>query len=132
MSDVFRPIGKEEYLQARPWGMAVSIDLYDCDQATIRDRVLLETFTHELCDLLNVTRYGPTQLVRFGTDPAVCGYSMVQLIESSLVSAHFAETSNAVYLDIFSCAYYDAAAAVEFAKQFFKSQKAVVHSNLRR
>jgi S-adenosylmethionine/arginine decarboxylase-like enzyme len=131
VSLAFRPICRQEYEQIRPWGISTSIDLHDCDPATIRDRDLLESFTHRLCELLNVTRFGPTQLVRFGSDPAVYGYSMVQLIETSLVSAHFAETSNAVYLDTFSCAYYDAAAAVEFAKQFFRSEKAIVYSNLR-
>jgi hypothetical protein len=32
---------------------------------------------------------------------------MIQLIETSLISAHFADASWAIYLDVFSCAPYD-------------------------
>ena len=44
---------------------------------------------------------------------------MTQLIETSLVSAHFANQTNATYLDIFSCKYYNPFEASEFAKEFF-------------
>ena len=33
----------------------------------------------------------------------------------------FAENSNTVYLDLFSCKWYDAEAAAEFAKEFFQA-----------
>jgi len=45
---------------------------------------------------------------------------MTQLIETSLISAHFANQTNNVYLDIFSCKYYEPEAAAQFAKNFFK------------
>jgi S-adenosylmethionine decarboxylase len=88
-------------------------------------------FTHELCDLLEVKRFGETRVVRFGDDPRVYGYSMVQLIETSLVSAHFAEDSNTVYLDIFSCKWCDAEAAAEFARKFFRAERIRVQTCLR-
>lgn len=131
MTVVFRPVSKEEYEQSKAWGLLTSIDIYGCDPAIIRTAETIERFTHGLCDLLGVRRFGPTQIVRFGADPAVFGYSMVQLIETSLVSAHFAEESNAVYLDVFSCAYYDGAAAVDFSRRFFGGQSVRVQSSLR-
>lgn len=76
-------------------------------------------------------RYGEPQIVRFGRDAAVYGYSMVQLIETSLVSAHFAESSNTVYLDVFSCKYYDPRMAVEYANDFFASSRYHVTVSLR-
>lgn len=85
-----------------------------------------------MCDLLGVRRFGPPQIVRFGADPAVYGYSMVQQIETSLVSAHFAEDTNAVYLDLFRCRWYDASVAVAFAQEFFKGGSVRVHTSLRR
>ncbi len=72
-------------------------------------------------------RYGDTQVVRFGDDPRVTGFSMTQLIETSLVSAHFADHSKAIYLDIFSCAPYDPQEAAGFAAHFFKAQDHRVH-----
>jgi S-adenosylmethionine/arginine decarboxylase-like enzyme len=52
----------------------------------------------------------------------VAGYSMIQLIETSLISGHFANESNAAYLDIFSCKNYDPAIVEEFSKVFFGAQ----------
>ena len=121
-----------EFDSSDAWGLATSIDMQGCDPDTIRSRDAIEAFTTAACDRLGVTPYGPPQIVRFGASPEIYGYSMVQLIETSLVSGHFAETTNAVYLDIFSCKWYDAAAVVEFAMQFFKSTSVRIHTCLRR
>jgi S-adenosylmethionine decarboxylase len=66
-------------------------------------------------------RYGETQVVYFGEDPRVTGFSMTQLIETSLISAHFADASCAIYLDVFSCAPYEPNDVAEFAKKYFKA-----------
>jgi S-adenosylmethionine decarboxylase len=68
-------------------------------------------------------RFGETQVVRFGDDPRVTGFSMTQLIETSLISAHFADNSRAIYLDVFSCAPYNSNEAANFGAQFFKAQR---------
>ena len=117
---------------SKAWGIATAIDLYGCDPDAIRDAKKIERFTHQLCDMLRVKRFGETQIVRFGRDPKVYGYSMVQLIETSLVSAHFAEDSNAVYLDVFSCKWYDAQIAAEFARRFFSAERVRLDTRLRR
>jgi S-adenosylmethionine decarboxylase len=124
-------IGQEDFESSKAWGLATTVDIYGCEPESIRSRDLIVQFTHELCDQLGVKRYGETQVVRFGEDERVYGYSMVQLIETSLVSAHFAEESNAVYLDVFSCKWYDAAAAAELAKKYFQSEDIRVTSCLR-
>jgi len=67
----------------------------------------------------------------FGDDPVVHGFSMTQLIETSLVSAHFAEESDSVYLDVFSCKFYDAKELVEYAMKFFEGEYYNAHSILR-
>ena len=56
---------------------------------------------------------------------------MTQLIETSLISAHFANQSNTTYLDVFSCKAYDPKTVVEFAKSFFKAKKVKRHTVLR-
>jgi len=55
----------------------------------------------------------------------------VQLIETSLISGHFANITNNAYLDIFSCKYYDPSVVVEFTKNFFKSKEVKMHYILR-
>lgn len=104
------------------WGVSSCIDLYECDLQLMRDEAAIKRFVRELCELIKMRRFGDTQLVRFGDDPRVTGFSMTQLIETSLISAHFADNSQAIYLDLFSCAPYDPNEAAEFAARFFKAQ----------
>ncbi len=105
------------------WGYSAAIDLYDCDPDLIRCAASIKRFVKTLLVTIDMKAYGPCQVVHFGDDPQVSGYSMVQLIETSCLTAHFAEKSNAVYLDIFSCKAYDAEKAAELAMDFFKAQK---------
>ena len=125
-------VTRTDYESSAAWGLSTTVNLSGCNPDTLRSREAIVRFTHELCDLLGVQRFGDTQVVRFGSDPRVYGYSMVQLIETSLVSAHFAEDSNAIYLDIFSCRWYDARVAAEFAARFFDARSVQLQSCLRR
>ena len=76
--------------------------------------------------------FGKTVVVDFGDDPRVAGFSMTQLIETSLISGHFGGPNNPyVYLDIFSCKAYPPYKTAEFAKKFFEAKKAVVKVNFR-
>jgi S-adenosylmethionine/arginine decarboxylase-like enzyme len=116
----------------QPWGVSSCIDLYDCELSLMQDEAAIRRFVRELCDLIRMRRFGETQVVRFGDDPRVTGFSMTQLIETSLVSAHFADNSRAIYLDVFSCAPYDAHAAARFAAQFFRAGRCNVQVVSRR
>ena len=110
--------GSNEY-----WGISSSIDLYECDLARMQDAEAIREFVRVLCDRIKMRRYGETQVVFFGDDPRVTGFSMAQLIETSLISAHFADASCAIYLDVFSCAAYEPEEVAEFAKEYFRAAR---------
>ena len=105
------------------WGLHSGIDLHGCNPKTIRSPEKIKQFVVELCDLIEMKRFGECVVVDFGEDPRVSGYSMTQLIETSLISAHFGHAENPyVYLDVFSCKYYNPEVAAEFAKKFFEAK----------
>ena len=56
---------------------------------------------------------------------------MVQLIETSLISAHFANLTNAVYLDVFSCKVYDPEVVQTFAQRYFEGKTRNLSMTLR-
>jgi S-adenosylmethionine/arginine decarboxylase-like enzyme len=114
----------------KAWGILTSVDLQDCDSHLIRDAKQIEAYVVQLCELIGMKRYGACQLVHFG-EGRVAGYSMVQLIETSLISGHFANDTNSAYLDIFSCKGYDPAVVEEFSKNFFGARRST-HSALLR
>lgn len=121
----------ERYAQENPWGLATSVDLQDCNPSLIRSAEKIRGFVDALCKLIDMNKFGPTVVVDFGEDPRVSGYSMTQLIETSLISGHFANTSNAAYIDIFSCKAYPPYVAAEFAREFFEAQDMRVSINFR-
>ena len=104
-------------------GIASAIDIYDCNPGKIRNTEVIRRFVVELCDLIEMKRFGETQVVHFGEDERVAGFSMVQLIETSLISAHFANLTNTVYLDVFSCKPYDPETVKAFAQSYFDGSR---------
>lgn len=119
-------------IQENAWGISSSIDIYECDGETIRSAEKIRQFVVELCDLIDMRRYMDTLVVHFGENEKVEGFSMVQLIETSLISAHFANQTNTTYLDVFSCKPYDPDIVVKFAQKFFGGKRCITHVNLRR
>lgn len=113
------------------WGIASAIDIYECSPDKIRDADEIRRFVVELCELIEMKRFGETQVVHFGEDEKVAGYSMVQLIETSLISAHFANLTNAVYLDVFSCKAYDTETVRKFAQDFFGGSRSNISVTMR-
>ncbi len=122
---------KEEYAMKNPWGVLTSVDIYKSDPEIIRDAKKIEQFVYQLCDLIDMKRFGECQVVHFGKDKKVEGFSMTQLIETSLISGHFANALNRVYLDIFSCKFYEPRKIAEFATSYFKGDNYKIQIALR-
>lgn len=122
----------KQYKKEKPWGMSTCIDLKECNPKTIRSAKKVKEFVVKMCDLIKVKRFGKTVVVDFGEDPRVSGFSMTQLIETSLISGHFVNQTNAVYLDIFSCKEYLPYKAAAFCKKFFGAKSMKIKINFRR
>ena len=114
----------DAFSKENAWGLATNVDLYGCNPDTIRDAGKIKQFVVELCDIIDMKRFGETEVVHFGPNDKVAGFSMTQLIETSLISGHFANSTNAAYIDVFSCKEYDPKAVVEYAKKFFGADSA--------
>jgi S-adenosylmethionine/arginine decarboxylase-like enzyme len=125
-------ISEKEFNEKKYFGIAMSVDLYKCSPEKIRSADEIKKFVRELCEMIKMNRYGETVVVHFGSNDKVEGFSMTQLIDSSLISGHFANSTNATYLDIFSCRYYDANVVADFAKKFFEAKEAKSNVVLRK
>lgn len=124
---------KEQYDKNGSWGILTSVDLHNCNSATIRDAELIKQYVIELCNKIEVTRFGDCQVVHFADhNEDVAGFSMVQLIETSLISGHFANKTNHAYIDIFSCKYYDPTIVETFSKEFFEADDVMTNVLLRK
>ena len=80
----------------------------------------MRLFVHDI----DMKAFGEPTIEHFAThDPNKAGFSMVQLIETSNICAHFVNELNEVYLDVFSCKSFDPEIVVNLVKQFFKTEK---------
>ena len=112
------------------FGQELVLNLVECDLKTISSKKEITRFVTELCDkVIKMKRYGKPLIPHFGHDnPITSGYSLVQLIETSSVTAHFSEYKRTVYLNIFSCAWFDHEKTVVFCQKFFGAKR--VETNL--
>jgi len=118
-------------IQPQVWGIASSVDIYNCEPQIIRNAEAIRRFVAELCELIEMKRFGETQVVHFGEDERVAGYSMVQFIETSLISAHFANLTNTAYLDVFSCKSYNPEIVRKFSQSYFGGSHSMLNLTLR-
>ena len=116
--------------EGKAWGLCTAVDLQDCNPDRMRNADPIKRYVVELCQLIGMTRFGECQVVDFG-EGRVGGYSMVQLISTSLISGHFANDTNSAYLDIFSCKGYNPEMVEAFSKDFFGARRSTATVALR-
>ncbi|MDO8517957.1 MAG: S-adenosylmethionine decarboxylase [bacterium] len=110
---------RREYQEQQAWGLLASLDLHNCNREVITNPEKIRQFVVELCERIGMVRHGECHIDQFG-EGELLGYSMFQFIETSSITAHFDDKiSNAGYIDIFSCKYFNPFKAAEFAKKFF-------------
>ncbi len=129
-------VSPEEYEQAEPlpsWGLLGSINLYGCDQAKINDPETIKNFGLALCQYIGMKPHGTTYVDKFA-EGDLEGYSMMQFIETSTITAHFDDKMGdcRAFIDIFSCQYFDVKKAAAFCGDYFDAKSAKVWSLLKK
>ena len=113
----------ELFKNGNEWGLLTSVDLRGCDPEKIRSKEVITQFSIDLCEYIKMKRFGDPIVVRFGADLRVQGYSLAQLIETSLISGHFAEDTDRAFIDIFSCKEYPPNETAEYCKKYFGAKE---------
>ena len=103
------------------WGFHLALDVARCSPKTIRCPTHIHNFTKTLVKKIDMVAYGEPQIVMFGEGNKK-GYTLIQLIQTSNIAAHFCEETNDMYLDIFSCKKYDIDEAVRVVKKYFEPE----------
>jgi S-adenosylmethionine/arginine decarboxylase-like enzyme len=110
------------------WGQHLILDLAGCPRDRLVDADNLRTWVKDLVDTIKMKAYGEPQLEHFATHSHdAAGYTLLQLIETSNICAHFAENLGQVYIDIFSCKAFDAEAALAVCRKYFQPEVVEQH-----
>ena len=105
---------------ARPWGQHLVLDLNGCPRERLTDAENLKCWVAALVDAIGMKAYGEPIIEHFATHSFdAAGFTLLQLIETSNICAHFAENLGQVYIDVFSCKTFDNDAAIAVCRRFF-------------
>lgn len=113
------------------WGRSASVDLHGCDETLLKDPKAIGRFVRQLVRLLKMHRVGKMEIKRFG-HKQLRGYSMIQFIETSTITAHFDEVGKRAFIDVFSCQKYDPKPVAKFSQRFFKAKDVKMYVEERR
>jgi S-adenosylmethionine decarboxylase len=103
---------------AEYWGYHLMLDCSGCDHEKITSKENVTEFAKKLVERIDMVAYGEPQVVNFGSGNKA-GFTLVQLIETSNICAHFVNENDTMYLDVFSCKPYDNEIVIATVDQYF-------------
>jgi S-adenosylmethionine/arginine decarboxylase-like enzyme len=107
------------------WGYHLTVDARDCNPEALRSKKTIAEFSKKLVSDIDMVAYGAPRIVMFGEGNKK-GYTLVQLIETSDITAHFVEETNDIYFDVFSCKSFNPKTAMKVINDYFQPRKTKV------
>jgi S-adenosylmethionine/arginine decarboxylase-like enzyme len=117
-------------MEKQHWGWHLSVDASQCNLAKITDGENIRNFSNQLVKDIDMVAYGEPQIINFGSGDKQ-GYTLVQLIETSNICAHFANELNAIFLDVFSCKEFDKETVKRLVVEYFDAGELQTYYNER-
>jgi len=112
------------------WGYHLALDCKNCNLTAITSAEVIKHFAKELVKEIDMVAYGEPQVVNFGSGNKE-GYTLVQLIETSNICAHFANEDRAAYIDVFSCKPFPLTRVIDTVEKIFQPETIKTHYLLR-
>lgn len=105
------------------WGYHLLLDCSGCDIVQISNKDNIYKFVKDLVDRIDMEAHGEPIIEHLLPGDPKQGYSLMQLITTSNISAHFMELDGTAYFDIFSCKEFDIEIAKQVVRQYFNPKK---------
>ena len=112
-----------------PWGQHLVLDFNGCPKELLANKENIMNWSKELVKTIDMVAHGEPIIEHFATHShEAAGYTLLQMIETSNIAAHFAENIGQVYIDVFSCKAFDADLALEVCKKHFNPSHVNTHN----
>jgi S-adenosylmethionine/arginine decarboxylase-like enzyme len=106
------------------WGYHLILDCKSCIKEKVVSKENINKFVKTLVKEIDMKAYKEPTIEHFAThNPSAAGYSMVQLIETSSITAHLVDESGDAYFDIFSCKPFNIEIVKVVVNSFFEPKK---------
>lgn len=126
-----------ESIEKTEYGRELVVDLYGCDYDKISSTEYVKEFGREICKVIGMQPYGEPIAPDFGNGKSkTAGLSLVQptidptvvqLIETSAITAHYSKHWRTAHINIFTCASLDTDKAIDFLLDYFGASKAIYY-----
>lgn len=110
------------------WGHHLLLDCSDCDLTSITDKHNIYNFVKTVIQRIDMVAYGEPQIELLLPGTSNQGFSVLQMITTSNITAHFVDEDRSAYIDVFSCKNFDSDVVIDTIKEFFKPRQ--IKSNL--
>ena len=107
-------------LTRAPWGQHLALDFNGCPKKLLANKENILNWSKDLVDAIDMVAFGEPVIEHFATHSnEAAGYTLLQMIETSNIAAHFAENIGQAYIDVFSCKPFDVDVAIHICKKYF-------------
>jgi S-adenosylmethionine/arginine decarboxylase-like enzyme len=118
------------------YGYHLVLDIEECDPTQIDDPGAIRAWLRGWADRqpglvqqIGMTAHGEPHIESFAhDDPVTAGYTAVQLIETSSITAHFSPHLRTAHIDVFSCRWFPPAVAVAHTLDTFGTMASKGHA----
>jgi S-adenosylmethionine/arginine decarboxylase-like enzyme len=106
------------------WGYHLIIDCGGCDAKLMADYDNVDTWIRNLVKDIDMQPIGEPRIEYTAAEfPDKAGFTVVQVIVTSSIVAHFVDGLGQIYLDVFSCKPFDPAVVEASVQQHFGAKK---------
>ena len=109
------------------WGYHLMLDCSGCDIAKVSSRDNIYNFIKDLVPRIDMVAHGEPVIEHLLPGDPKQGYSLMQLITTSNICAHFMELDGTAYFDIFSCKEFDLKLAEDVVREYFDPKRVRVN-----
>ena len=109
------------------WGYHLMLDCSGCNIDEVASRDNIYRFIKDLVQRIDMTAHGEPVIEHLLPGDPKQGYSLMQLITTSNICAHFMELDGTAYFDIFSCKEFDVETAKHIVNEYFHPEKTRVN-----
>ena len=99
------------------------LDCSGCDINSVTDRNNIYVFVKDLVNRIDMTAHGEPIIEHLLLGDPKQGYSLMQLITTSNICAHFMDLDGTAYFDIFSCKIFDIETVKAVVNEYFHPTK---------
>ena len=103
------------------------LDCSGCNIAAMKDKTVCYNFIKELVPAIDMIAAGEPIIEYLLPDDPKAGYSIMQLITTSSITAHLMEVDGTAYFDVFSCKEFEPKTAMAVVTKYFNPMKTRVN-----